>query len=192
MIVKISSRTTARLNYDAVLKVKLCQIIQNHSLVKELSDELNTITIAKIFAHHYNHFRFVDTFNDMYEFVIVAVFFWTLSTICCSLLAFQFGLAEIGSNKIQLMEILFMLLWSFGLIFSFSEFGEMVTNQFELFDYELWQQCDWQLFSIRFQRMFVLIMSNTQKLPQVQGYANTRCARTAFKQVREKKSSAVS
>lgn len=79
-----------------------------------------------------------------------------------------------------------MLLWSFGLIGLFCEFGEMVTNQFDLFDYELWQR-EWHLLPMKLQRMLILIMANTQKTTQIQGYANTLCARTAFKEVKKNK-----
>lgn len=139
--------------------------------------------MTNIFSSTSTYFRFVGKFNEIYEFVIIAVFFWTLSTVCCSLLALQFALAEILSNPFQLMEILFMLLWSFGLLGFFCEFGEMVTNQFELFDVELWQ-CDWYFFPMKLQRMLVLIMTNTQKTTQIQGYANTLCSRSAFKEVK--------
>lgn len=68
--------------------------------------------------------------------------------------------------------------------FCFScELGEMITTRFETFKDAL-DQCNWHLFPIEMQQMFVIVMVNAQQSTIVRGYGNTPCARAAFKKVR--------
>lgn len=68
------------------------------------------------------------------------------------------------------------------LIFYLCESGEMVTNQYKVLDFGLYQ-CDWYSFPIRMQRSLVVFMSYTQQPVMIQGFANVRCIRDTFKKV---------
>lgn len=75
-----------------------------------------------------------------------------------------------------------MILMAFSLIFLLCELGEMVTNQYEMLDFEMYQ-CDWYLFSVGMQRSLVIFMSFSQQPIMIQGFGNTRCVRDTFKKV---------
>lgn len=73
-------------------------------------------------------------------------------------------------------------LYSFGRIYFVCELGEKVTSQFNVFNEKI-SDCNWYLFSIETQRVFLIFLSGTQQLAAIQGYANTVCTRDAFKTV---------
>lgn len=75
------------------------------------------------------------------------------------------------------------MFWALMLLFCYCELGEIVTNQFNMFDNELCRY-DWYLFSIEMQRIFLIVMSNTQNSTTIRGYGNIVCTRDAFKQVK--------
>ena len=85
-------------------------------------------------------------------------------------------------NFIAFVRIFFMLLWSFIFQILVCELGERVNINFELFNNVL-NQCDWHLFSIEMQRMYVIIMMNAQQPIIVQGFGNFPCNRETFKRV---------
>lgn len=89
------------------------------------------------------------------------------------------------SNQFDIIFISFLLFWTIVLIFIFCELGERVTQQFNEFN-EQFCQCNWYLFPIEMQRMFIIVISNTQRPAIIEGYANIVCTRDAFKQVRFK------
>lgn len=62
------------------------------------------------------------------------------------------------------------------------EFGEIVSNQFNVFDGTLCQ-CNWYAFPIEMQRLLVTFMTSTQRPAIIRGYANTEFTRDAFKSV---------
>lgn len=70
------------------------------------------------------------------------------------------------------------------MVFFLCELGEMVTNQYEGFNVELYQ-CDWHLYPIGMQQVFVTFMSCTQHPVFIHGYGNilTQCTRETFKKV---------
>lgn len=161
-----------------------------------------------------NHFlnfyscRFINHFNNIYEFIIFFYFVWSLSTICCTLfllvtllvwrvLLIDFcvfiNLSSIylynslqsqpNPNPIEILTQSILVTWSFILIFFLCQCGQFVTNQFDDFDDKLYQ-CNWHLFPIEIQRMLVIVMTNTQRPSTVHGFANTFCTRDAFKGVK--------
>lgn len=85
-------------------------------------------------------------------------------------------------NHMELLRTLVLVVWAFGTYFLFCECGEMVTNQFEKF-MDVLDQCNWHLFSIELQQMFVVVVANSQQLSVVRGYGNILCARRSFKAV---------
>lgn len=80
------------------------------------------------------------------------------------------------------MEILCMLLWSFGIVFSFCEVAQVCTDEFEHLNDEL-HQCSWYLYPIKLQRALVIVMSNAQMPMIIRGFANSSCTRESFRQV---------
>lgn len=90
--------------------------------------------------------------------------------------------SEPVSNTIEIITPIVLTLFPIAFIFFFCEFGEMLTNQFNVFDEELCQ-CDWYAFPVEIQRMLVIVMINTQQTTALRGYANTFCTRDFFKKV---------
>lgn len=74
------------------------------------------------------------------------------------------------------------LVFTFASIAFFCEFGERVTDQFDLFNAKLCH-CDWYLFPIEMQRIYFFVLLGIQHPIVVRGFANTLCTRTAFKNV---------
>lgn len=84
------------------------------------------------------------------------------------------------------MEIstpLIAIILSFSIIYFQCEFGESVTNQFQLFSDELYCQCDWYMFPIEMKKMYLIFLSYAQQRAHLRGYGNTICIRNTFKEV---------
>lgn len=87
------------------------------------------------------------------------------------------------SKLFETFAVALLASWVFGLSFVICEFGEHVTNQFDMFGQVL-EQGDWYTLSIEMQRMYYLIfLSDTQQLKEVSCYGNILCARITFKKV---------
>lgn len=74
------------------------------------------------------------------------------------------------------------MIWSFAMMAFYCEFSQMVCEECNLFNEEL-HQCDWYLFPIEMQQMYLIFLSDTQQLTIVRGYANILCTRDTFKKV---------
>lgn len=74
------------------------------------------------------------------------------------------------------------MFWSFALIYAFSEMGEMVTIQFNDFEMEL-GQCNWHLFPLKLQRIYLIILANAEQSITVHGFGNIVCVRESMKRV---------
>lgn len=70
----------------------------------------------------------------------------------------------------------------FLISFLYCELGEMIKNEFNIFNEELCQ-CKWYLFSIDVQRMILIFMSDAQQPMLLRGYGNIVCTRNSFKNV---------
>ena len=60
--------------------------------------------------------------------------------------------------------------------------GEMVTNQFDEFEEEL-SQCNWYMFSMKLQRIYMIVLVNAEQPTTVHGFGNIVCARESMKKV---------
>lgn len=65
----------------------------------------------------------------------------------------------------------------------FCSCGGMVTNRFNTFDDELYQQCDWHVLPVEAQQLLVILIANTQKPATIRGYGNVVCSRKTFQEV---------
>lgn len=72
--------------------------------------------------------------------------------------------------------------WAFVFMGVFTEFGELVTDQFEMFNDTL-NQSRWYLYPIDVQQMLLLLTANAQRTTFIQGFGNIICARETFKGV---------
>lgn len=88
-----------------------------------------------------------------------------------------------NSIPIELIRTIIMAFWTFICVILFGELGEMITNQFNLYSYELNQCPNWDLFPLEMQRMFAIFLSNAQQLTLIRGYGNELCARATAKEV---------
>lgn len=85
-------------------------------------------------------------------------------------------------NPPDLVLPLILMTWSFITLYYYSEFGEMVTNKFQLF-HDRTIQCEWYLFPHDIQRIFLIFIKDTQQTVFIRGYGNLECTRETFKAV---------
>lgn len=76
------------------------------------------------------------------------------------------------------------MVWSFGLIFYVCELGERLINRFEVINDAL-GQCDWYLFTIEMQRMYIIVAVIAQHPTLIEGFGNFSSSRKTFKKVNE-------
>lgn len=74
------------------------------------------------------------------------------------------------------------MFWTFIFILMFCELGEMVCNQFEMFNDSL-EQCNWYSLPIEMQQMMIIFMANAQQPTWISGFGNILCTRDTFKKV---------
>lgn len=85
-------------------------------------------------------------------------------------------------NPIELIFALIILSASFLFNILVCQFGEMVNNQFALFDAKLYRR-DWYAFPIEVQQLLLIFMSDTQRPAVYRGYGGIECTRDTFKKV---------
>lgn len=85
-------------------------------------------------------------------------------------------------NPPDLILPLILMTWCFITLYCYSEFGEMVTNEFQLFS-DRTIQCEWYLFPHGMQRIFVIFINDVQQPVLIRGYGNIQCTRETFKAV---------
>lgn len=68
------------------------------------------------------------------------------------------------------------------MIFFFCILGEMVTNQFEMFNDEL-SQCNWYVLPFELQKIMIIVIVNAQRETVIRGFGNILCTRQTFKKV---------
>lgn len=69
-----------------------------------------------------------------------------------------------------------------ALIFFSCEFGEMLSDEFSRVN-DLFYECNWHLLSAQVQRVFKMILADTQQPVIIKGYGNVSCLRETFKKV---------
>lgn len=93
------------------------------------------------------------------------------------------------SNAMDLLDDdvkrIILMFWSFALIYAFCENGEMVANDFIDFEKEL-GQCNWYLFTLRLQRIYIIVLMNAEQSTVVHGFGNIVCVRESMKRVSQK------
>lgn len=72
--------------------------------------------------------------------------------------------------------------WAFSILFLFCEFGERVTDRFDMFGDNL-QRCDWYKLPFKMKRMYLIFLSDTQQSKNITTYANILNTRETFKKV---------
>lgn len=77
---------------------------------------------------------------------------------------------------------LILLSWSIIFIFSACELGEMLSIEFGTLN-KAFYQFDWYLLPPQTQRVFAMVLGNTQQPVIIGGYARTACLRATFKKV---------
>lgn len=88
-----------------------------------------------------------------------------------------------SSIPIDLTKSILMVVSTFVIIIGFCEIGEMVSNQFNSFNAEL-VECNWYLYPIKMQQMFMIFMSNAQQPTNIHGYGNILCTRRTVEEAR--------
>lgn len=80
------------------------------------------------------------------------------------------------------MILTVLILWAMGLNLTVCERGEKVAHQFEQFSM-VFCCCEWDNLPIELQRMYLILLSDTQQPKNIQTYAGILCTRETFKQV---------
>lgn len=131
------------------------------------------------------NFRISHDFVHMYETAISIFFLWSLTTICSSLLRIQLEL-EHAVIPFMLISLVFLMFWSFSLVFFLCEFGGTISDKFdELTD--VIYQCNWYSYPVEVQRMITTILMSTQDSIALCGFGNVLCNRIMFKKVSSNK-----
>lgn len=73
----------------------------------------------------------------------------------------------------------------FTFLFMFCNFGQKLTNQFDLFEYEMYK-CKWYLLPIGMQHFFAFATLNAQQLATVNGFGNIELSRETSKEVNKR------
>lgn len=129
----------------------------------------------------------------------MAVFVWSILSICDALLMYQvINKIQFQMFAFQFIGILFGLQhaetvidfflpialagWSFCTILLICELGERLTTKFDEIDLEIcfW---NWYLFPNEIQRMLPIIIVGTQEPVVGAGFGNVSCTRAAFQRV---------
>lgn len=76
------------------------------------------------------------------------------------------------------------MLWVFVLLSIFCDFGQTLTDHFELLEAELYN-CKWYLFPFEMQELFRFAMMNVQQLVAIQGFGNIEVSRETSKKVKK-------
>lgn len=92
-------------------------------------------------------------------------------------------MAENKSNPMEIAETFILIFWGFFTVGIFCEFGQRVTNQFEIFDDEI-NRCAWYLLPVEMQQAICIILPNSQKPTKIRGFGNAKRSREALKNVR--------
>lgn len=118
-----------------------------------------------------------------YSIYLCFIFFLTLFSIkpVIGFLFFIFNQAD-HMNLFELLAIFLVLIWMIIFLFLLCEFGERMTNRFEMFDDELCR-CDWYLLPIEIRRMYMIFKSDTQHPVNICSFFNITCEREIFKLV---------
>lgn len=80
------------------------------------------------------------------------------------------------------LSAIILVLWAFIFLFLWCDFGQKLTDQFELFEDEVYK-CKWYLFSIEMQQIFAFAMMNVQQSIVVKGFGNIELSRETFEKV---------
>lgn len=119
-------------------------------------------------------------FLDIYEIVITSYYLWSVSTVCSTLLVIH--LETDNMNLTSLISELLCMAYAFGQMFLFCEMGENLNNQFSRVSDAIYSS-SWYMFPRDLQRIIPTVMMAAQRPVTLQGFANLRCTRQAFKKV---------
>lgn len=86
-------------------------------------------------------------------------------------------------DPIASIILLAMLVLSAVFNVIFCEFGELVADQFEIFNDAIIQS-NWYLAPIQIQKMLIIVMANSQRPTLIRGYGNILCVRETLKKVK--------
>lgn len=85
-------------------------------------------------------------------------------------------------NFMAIPIVVTLLFWSFFQVFVICESSQILCDRFNEID--IYDQCDWYLFSNRIQRALPFIIVNTTQQPAIiKAVGNISCTRETFKNV---------
>lgn len=157
--------------------VQICQQIQRNLRVLHFD-------CIRIHAAEHFKFTFFSSFatckNSFFRFSTKMSEFFSFNR----MISFDFyAKSQVNGNRLELIPPIFSIAWSFIIIFCVCEFGERLTQQFDMFDVTLCE-CTWYLMPIELQRMLVIVMSNARQPIHMSSYGGIQSTRNSFKQVR--------
>lgn len=214
-------------NRSVALK-QFIRCIQMHSKAKQLSKrrynidskslknslfnfQLKVTDWIEIIKYQYDpNSRLANDFLETYQYVIMAIFIFTILSICVTLLLIQFEMVELilyfywvilyrfgkwfvkllfqandSTNLSLLVNYAIQIVATYGVIFLICELGERVSNEFIQVD-NVVGQLKWYLFPTNIQKILPIVMIGTQEPVIFWGYGNFVSSREAFKNVSSK------
>lgn len=87
-----------------------------------------------------------------------------------------------GEWSLDALSASLLVLSSYTFLFVFCNFGQNLTDQFQLFEAEMYK-FKWYLFPIGMQQTFACVMINVQQLAMVKGFGNIELSRETAKKV---------
>ncbi|XP_055322149.1 putative odorant receptor 85d isoform X2 [Sitodiplosis mosellana] len=139
--------------------------------------------VADMVEFHATAKQLVFDMDDIYAFIVIGYFLWSLSTICCNLLLIQIESERgEGIDPLQMIKPLFQTFWSFAVLFLICEFGQTLTNHFDQLK-DVIYDCDWTAFPKDMQKILPIIIQNTQRPVVLQICEDFSCSRESFKKV---------
>ncbi|XP_031636515.1 odorant receptor coreceptor-like [Contarinia nasturtii] len=135
----------------------------------------------RIIRTHSNAKQLANDLSDIYDIIITGYYLWSLITICTTLLVIRVMMLNNG----KMMDILFastMIFWAFIQMFYICDLGENVTTYFSQIEDKIYS-CDWYLFPMKIQKLLPIVLMSGEKPVIIQGFANLKCTRDAFKKV---------
>ncbi|XP_055305834.1 uncharacterized protein LOC129570304 [Sitodiplosis mosellana] len=136
----------------------LSEIIEFHSLVKQ----------------------YTNRFSTLYNTIIFLMFGLSSIILCANLFGINTAIA-LHNTADAVRAIVFIPLVTVYVTFP-CHFGHLVTMSAETIDESI-NQCCWEEFPVRVQKMQAIMMIMSQRPVYIQGVMNTKCSRESFQKI---------
>lgn len=85
-------------------------------------------------------------------------------------------------GAVEMVNPFVLMMWAFIIVYIYCAYAQMVTDQFGVFEKQLCQ-CEWHLWPIGIQQMFMIIVASAQQPASIHSYGHIGCTRYVFQKV---------